>query len=99
MAITQDRAEDSPRKEPAPCQTASIVSCKISLGECALTGHQQDLREHNPAVLAVEAGHRVLVAPADPAQHRSIIQRNVAAGRVVTGSVGRCAGSARIVHS
>jgi hypothetical protein len=94
MAITQDRADDSPRKDPAPRQTASIVSCKISSASTAFTGHQQNLREHDPAVLAVERGHRVLVAPADPAQ-----QRNVVAGTVVTGSEGRGAGfPVRIVH-
>jgi hypothetical protein len=64
------------------------------LGEHALTDHQQDVREHNPAVLAVEPGHRVLVAPADPAE-----QRRVIAGAVVTGDEGRCAGvPVRLVH-
>jgi hypothetical protein len=87
MAITQDRADDSPRKEPAPRQTASIV-------EHALTGDQQHLGEHNPAVLAVERGHRVLVAPTDPAQ-----QLNVVAGTVVTGGEGHRTGiPVRIVH-
>jgi len=52
------------------------------------------LREYDPAVLAVERGHRVLVALTDPAQQRSIV-----AGTVVTGGKGRCAGvSVRIVH-
>jgi len=45
-------------------------------------------------VLAVERGHRVLVALTDPAQ-----QLNVVAGTVVTGGEGRCAGvPLRIVH-
>jgi hypothetical protein len=64
------------------------------LGEHALTGDQQHLGEHNPAVLAVERGHRVLVAPTDPAQ-----QLNVVAGTVVTGGEGHRTGiPVRIVH-
>jgi hypothetical protein len=38
------------------------------LGQRALAGHQQDLREDHPAVLAVECRHRVLVTLADPIQ-------------------------------
>jgi hypothetical protein len=45
--------------------------------------HQQNVREHDPAVLAVERGHRVLVALTDPAQ-----QRSVAAGTVATVKIG-----------
>jgi len=52
-----------------------------------LTGHQQNLREHDPAVLAVERSHRVLVALTDPAQQRSVVE-----GTVVTSGEGRCAG-------
>jgi hypothetical protein len=72
MAITQERAEDSRRNEPAPCQTASIVSCTISSREHPLAGDQQNLGERDPAVLGVERGHRVLVAQPDPAQQLQV---------------------------
>jgi hypothetical protein len=71
MAITQERTDDSPRKEAAPRQTASILSCKISSASARSPADQQDLREHDPAVLAVERGHRALIPGTDPAQRLS----------------------------
>ena len=64
------------------------------LGEHALTGHQQNVREHDPAVLAVERGHRALLALTDPAQQLSVV-----AGTAATDSEDRRSGvPARIVH-
>jgi hypothetical protein len=57
------------------------------LSQRPFPGHQQNVREHDPAVLAVERGHRVLVALTDPAQ-----QRSVAAGTVATDGEDRRAG-------
>jgi hypothetical protein len=94
MAITQERADESPRKVSAPRQTAEHRVLHDLLGQRPLPGHQQDLRQDDPAVLAVERRHRVLVALADPAQ-----QPAIAAGRVTAGGENRRAHvPVRIVH-
>ena len=80
--------------------TGTLVPLELTTVKAAMlasdtvTCHQQNVREHDPAVLAVERGHRVLVALTDPAQ-----QLNVVAGPLATGGEGGCAGvPMRIVH-
>jgi hypothetical protein len=94
MAITQDRTDDSPPEGARASPDGEHRVLQDLLGEHALTRHQLNVREHDPAVLAVERGHRVLIALTDPAQ-----QRGVVAGFIVAGGERRCDGvPVRIVH-
>ena len=98
MAITQDRTRrlalpEGARASLPGCGRASTVLHDL-LSQHPLTGHQQNLRQNDPAVLTVERGHRILVALADPAQQPSVL-----AGRIVTCGEGCCADvPVRIVH-
>jgi hypothetical protein len=53
--------------ESAWSAVPGLLSVRFSRPLAEPADHQQDLREHHPAVLAVERGHRVLVALTDPA--------------------------------
>jgi hypothetical protein len=89
MAITQDRADDSPPEGAGAAPDGEHRVLHDLLGQHPLTGDQQNLPEHRPAVLAIERGHGILVALGDPAQQRGV------AGRFGTD---RCRAVGRIVH-
>jgi hypothetical protein len=71
MAITQDRTDDSAPEGASAAPDGEHGVLHDLLSEHALACYQQNLDEHDLAVLAVERGHRADRSCAAAGRHRS----------------------------